>query len=60
MLRAGRVGAVRTLLEVAEDNMAARSLYAAEGFALVKRRPRYYRRPGGAAAAALVFARDLP
>jgi ribosomal-protein-alanine N-acetyltransferase len=58
--RAGQAGAARTLLEVAEDNMAARSLYAAEGFALVNRRPRYYRRPGGAAAAALVFARDLP
>ena len=60
MTRAGQAGAARTLLEVAEDNMAARSLYAAEGFALVKRWPRYYRRPGGAVAAALVFARDLP
>jgi ribosomal-protein-alanine N-acetyltransferase len=59
MERAGRVGAARTLLEVAEDNMAARGLYTAEGFALVKRWPRYYRRPGGVAAAALVFARDL-
>jgi ribosomal protein S18 acetylase RimI-like enzyme len=58
MIRAGQTGAARTLLEVAEDNMAARSLYAAEGFALVNRLPRYYRRPG--AAAALVFARDLP
>ncbi len=60
MTRASQAGAARTLLEVAEDNMAARSLYAAEGFALVKRWPRYYRRPGGAVAAALVFARDLP
>ncbi len=60
MERAGRAGAARTLLEVAEDNMAARGLYAAEGFALVKRWPRYYRQPGGTAAAALVFARDLP
>lgn len=60
MIRAGQAGAARTLLEVAEDNMAARSLYAAEGFALVNRRPRYYRRPGAAAAAALVFARELP
>ena len=60
MTRASQAGAARTLLEVAEDNMAARSLYAAEGFALVKRWPHYYRRPGGAVAAALVFARDLP
>ncbi len=59
MERAGRGGAARTLLEVAEDNMAARGLYVAEGFALVKRWPRYYRRPGSAAAAALVFAREL-
>jgi ribosomal-protein-alanine N-acetyltransferase len=58
--RANLTGAARTLLEVAEDNMAARSLYAAEGFALVKRWPCYYRRPGGANAAALVFARNLP
>ena len=60
MERAGRAGAARTLLEVAEDNKAARGLYTAEGFALVKRWTRYYHRPDGAAAAALVFARDLP
>ncbi len=60
MTRAGQAGAARTLLEVAEDNVAARGLYAAEGFALVKRWSRYYRRPGGAVAAALVFDRDLP
>ncbi len=60
MTRAGQAGAARTLLEVAEDNMAARGLYAAEGFALVDHWPRYYRRPDGAAAAALVFARALP
>ena len=60
MERAGRAGAARTLLEVAEGNMAARGLYAAEGFALVKRWPRYYCQPGGTAATALVFARDLP
>ena len=57
--RAGQAGAAHTLLEVAEDNMAARGLYAAESFAPVKRWPRYYRRSGGATAAALVFARDL-
>ncbi len=59
MTRAGQAGAARTLLEVAEDNQAARGLYAAEGFALVIHWPRYYRRPDGATAAALVFARDL-
>ena len=60
MARAGEAGAARTRLEVAEDNVAAHSLYSAEGFALVDRRPRYCSRPGGTAAAALVFARDLP
>ena len=60
LTRASQAGAARTLLEVAEDNMAARGLYAAEGFAIVKRRPRYYRRPGAAAATALVFTRELP
>ena len=60
MTRAGQAGAARTRLEVAEDNVAARGLYAAEGFALVNRWSRYYRRPGGAVATALVFARDLP
>ncbi len=59
MTRASLAGAARTLLEVAEDNLAARGLYAAEGFAVVNRQPRYYRRPG-AVAAALVFARELP
>ena len=59
MARAGVLGARRTLLEVAEDNLAARALYAAEGFAVVNRHPDYYRRSGGAFAAALVFARDL-
>ena len=59
MARAGEAGAARALLEVAEDNIAARNLYSAEGFAVVDRQPRYYRRPGGTAAAALVFARDL-
>ncbi len=59
MARAGILGARRTLLEVAEDNLAARALYAAEGFALVNRQDEYYRRSGGASAAALVFSRNL-
>lgn len=51
-------GATRLFLEVAEDNAAARALYAAAGFAPVGRRPGYYGRPGGAIDA-LVLARDL-
>jgi tRNA threonylcarbamoyladenosine biosynthesis protein TsaB len=39
---AGR-GATRCFLEVAEDNTAARGLYAAAGFAVVGRRTGYYR-----------------
>lgn len=46
----------RLLLEVAEDNEDARSLYRGLGFAEVGRRPAYYRRTG---AAALVLARPL-
>jgi len=37
-------GARRVFLEVAEDNWAARRLYAALGFAPVGRRRNYYRR----------------
>lgn len=59
MVRAGGEGAARIFLEVAEDNIAACSLYTAEGFSLVNRRPRYYRRPGGTAATALVYSRNL-
>ncbi len=55
-----RRGAARASLDVAEENLAARGLYAVEGFAVVSRRPDYYRRLGGAPAAALVFARRLP
>jgi ribosomal-protein-alanine N-acetyltransferase len=51
-------GATRLFLEVAEDNAAARALYAAAGFAEVGRRPGYYGRPSGAVDA-LVLARDL-
>ena len=38
------LGARRVFLEVAEDNKAARSLYAAAGFREVGCRPAYYRR----------------
>jgi ribosomal-protein-alanine N-acetyltransferase len=40
-------------LEVAEDNTAARALYAAAGLAIVGRRPAYYRRRDGSFVAAL-------
>ena len=36
-------GATRLLLEVREDNVAARALYEQHGFAELGRRPRYYR-----------------
>ena len=50
---------VRTLfLEVAEDNPAALALYENAGFAVVGRRPGYYRR-GTGSAAALVLSRAL-
>jgi len=57
--RAAAVGVSRLLLEVAEDNDAARALYAAAGFTGIARRPAYYRRPDAPAAGALVLARDL-
>jgi ribosomal-protein-alanine N-acetyltransferase len=53
---AAAAGAARMLLEVAEDNAAARALYAAAGFGPVGRRPRYY--PDGRDA--LVLAAPLP
>ena len=57
--RAAAAGVSRLLLEVAEDNDAARALYAAAGFTGIARRPAYYRRPDAPAAGALVLARDL-
>ena len=51
-------GCRRLLLEVAEDNPAARALYGRLGFSQVGRRPSYYRRSAGTAAA-MVLARDL-
>ncbi|MCW0233706.1 MAG: tRNA (adenosine(37)-N6)-threonylcarbamoyltransferase complex dimerization subunit type 1 TsaB [Ferrovibrio sp.] len=43
---AGR-GAPHCFLEVAEDNVAARALYATAGFTEIGRRPGYYRDPAG-------------
>ncbi len=57
MERGAGAGAERVMLEVAEDNRAARSFYRAAGFDVVGRRPAYYRRRGARAAAALVLAR---
>ncbi len=53
-------GATRMVLEVAEDNGAARGLYARCGFSAVGRRARYYRRPHGDPADALILARERP
>jgi ribosomal-protein-alanine N-acetyltransferase len=47
-------GVARLYLEVAEDNLAARALYRALGFAEHGRRPGYYRRVDGRAAALLL------
>jgi ribosomal-protein-alanine N-acetyltransferase len=51
-------GSQRLLLEVAEDNVAARALYGKHGFAQVGHRPSYYGRLAGTAAA-IVLARTL-
>jgi ribosomal-protein-alanine N-acetyltransferase len=51
-------GARTLFLEVAEDNAAARALYAREGFEEIGRRKAYYPR-GPAAVDALVLRRDL-
>jgi len=57
--RLNGAGCRRLLLEVAEDNVAARSLYGTLGFAEIGHRPSYYRRSPGTAAAAIVLARAL-
>jgi len=57
--RSSGAGCRRLLLEVADDNEAARALYGKLGFAEIGRRPSYYRRAGGAAAEAIVLARVL-
>lgn len=53
------LGAEALFLEVAEDNSPARTLYMANGFEPVGRRPGYYTRPGGAVAA-VVMRRTIP
>ncbi|MEM9249943.1 MAG: GNAT family N-acetyltransferase [Pseudomonadota bacterium] len=54
-----RRGAEAAFLEVAENNLAARALYAAAGFRAQGRRKGYYARDGGAAVDALVLSRAL-
>jgi [ribosomal protein S18]-alanine N-acetyltransferase len=58
-VEATRRGAARLFLEVAEDNTAARALYAQTGFVEAGRRVGYYARTDGSTADALVLARDL-
>ena len=52
---AREAGAGVLLLEVGEDNPAARALYDSTGFSTVGRRPAYYRRKDNARADALVM-----
>lgn len=59
VLAAARRGAARVFLEVAEDNAAARALYARAGFAEAGRRPGYYAGADGARRDALILATDL-
>ncbi len=53
-------GAVRAFLDVASDNLPARALYAAAGFAEIGRRAAYYTAPDGTRTDAILMARDLP
>jgi ribosomal-protein-alanine N-acetyltransferase len=51
---------IRTIfLEVEENNQPARKLYEGAGFAVVGRRERYYKQPGGEHLNALLMRRDL-
>jgi [ribosomal protein S18]-alanine N-acetyltransferase len=55
---AGR-GVHTVFLEVEENNQPARRLYERAGFAVVGRRERYYKQPGGEHLNALLMRRDL-
>ena len=50
-----KVRATQAFLEVAADNSAAQALYHKHGFAVAGRRARYYRRPDGSAADAVLM-----
>lgn len=56
---AAQAGVETVWLEVAEDNAPARALYLGAGFVEAARRPGYYRRPDGPAAAAQVLRLQL-
>lgn len=56
---AATCGATRLFLEVAEDNEAARALYARAGFVEAGRRPGYYGRADGSWVDALILALNL-
>ena len=53
------IGAAEVFLEVAEDNTAARALYAGAGYVQVGRRPGYYLPKDAAPVAALVLRKHL-
>jgi len=59
MRRLAGLGVRTIFLEVDDDNLPARRLYARSAFRQVGRRDGYYPRPGSAAGAALVLRRDL-
>ena len=59
VLAATARGAVRVFLEVAEDNAAARALYARADFAEAGRRPGYYAAADGRRRDALLLVRNL-
>ncbi|SFS34267.1 GNAT family N-acetyltransferase [Brevundimonas viscosa] len=60
LARARARGAERAFLEVAEDNAAARALYARLGFSEVGRRRGYYGGPEGRRRDALLLALNFP
>ena len=55
----GSAGVVRTVLDVAEDNLPARALYSRHGYTETARRAGYYPRRDGPAAAALLMSRTV-
>ena len=59
MRRLAGLGVRTIFLEVDDDNVPARRLYARSAFHQVGRRDGYYPRPGSASGAALVLRRDL-
>ena len=59
VLAAAARGTVRVFLEVAEDNAAARALYARAGFVEAGRRPGYYAAADGGRRDALLLALNL-